>query len=50
MTAFHSLVARQTSTESKASRDHRLMSKGADSVEDARRALERQVRSLPHQH
>lgn len=40
---YASLVARQTSTESKASRDRRLVSKGADSVADVHRALAKQV-------
>ena len=42
---YASLVARQTSTESKAQRDPRIVSKGADSVAEARRALEKQVTS-----
>ena len=41
---YASLVARQTSNESAAERNRRLVSKGADSVEEARRALEKQVR------
>lgn len=40
---YASLVARQTSTASKASRDPRLVSKGADSVADVHRALAKQV-------
>lgn len=40
---YASLVARQTSTESKASKDPRLVSKGADSVADVHRALAKQV-------
>ena len=40
---YASLVARQTSTESKAQRNPRIVSKGADSVAEARRALEKQV-------
>lgn len=40
---YASLVARQTSTESKAQRDPRIVSKGADSVAEARRTLEKQV-------
>ena len=44
---YASLVARQTSTESRAQRDPRIVSKGADSVAEARRALEKQVMSDP---
>ncbi len=40
---YASLVARQTSTASKASKDPRLVSKGADSVADVHRALAKQV-------
>ena len=40
---YASLVARQTNTESKASRDRSLVSNGADSVGDLHRALAKQV-------
>ena len=43
---YASLVARQTSTASKASSDPRLVSKGADSVADVHRALAKQVAAL----